>query len=136
MPNAADEVIMPDGRRAKVTGGETFNDATSPGVYRVVANGKVIGAFVVNPARSESDLRYANESFTKKALAGMTVVTVDDADDWASKVYGSRVGREIWRAVLLMLLVLLCVEGVAAATGGRSDLDLARAAQPNIQTER
>ena len=117
MPEAADQIIGPDNVRHAVRGGDTFNAATEPGVYRVVSAGKVIGAFVVNPAPAESDLRYADGKRVERALGGENVKRVDEESGWQNGIFRSRVGREIWRAVLMMLLALLLIEAIAAATG-------------------
>jgi hypothetical protein len=117
MPREADVIIGPDNVRHNVRGGDTFNAATDPGVYKVVAAGKIMGAFVVNPAHVESDLQYADGKRVERVLGGANVKRVDDASGWVRNIYGSRVGREVWRAVLLMLLALLVIEAIAAATG-------------------
>lgn len=118
MPRDAELVIGPDNVRHDVRGGDTFSAPTEPGVYKVVTGGKVTGAFVVNPAQAESDLRYADGKRVQRAMGGGNVKRVDDASAWQRSIYGSRVGREVWRAVLMMLLALLLIEAVAAATGG------------------
>ena len=117
LPQDAEEVIDPAGARVRVQAGEAFDGATQPGVYRVVARGKVIGAFVVNPAAVESDLSYADAGRVQRALAPLDVKRMRAAHDWRRGVFAHRVGREVWRVFLVILLVLLIVEAVAAATG-------------------
>jgi len=117
LPRTADLVIGPDGARHEVTGSSTFNEANETGVYRVVAGDKMIGAFVVNPARAESELEYADDRRVERALSALDVKLADDAGAWTRHTYDSRVGQEFWRALLLMLLALLILEAIAAATG-------------------
>jgi hypothetical protein len=117
LPRAADLVIGPDGERHDVAGRATFNEATQVGVYRVVAGDKMIGAFVVNAARAESELEYADSRRIERALNVLDVKLADDAGAWSKHTYDSRVGQEFWRALLLMLLALLIMEAIAAATG-------------------
>lgn len=119
LPRSAELVIDPAGVRHAVAGAATFDFTTVPGVYRVVEDGRMTGAFVVNFAGPESDLRYADRGRVERALAGLTVDFADDARAWSRAMYGRRVGREVWRFVLVGLLVLLLVEALAAATGVR-----------------
>ncbi|MGQ0562647.1 MAG: hypothetical protein ACT443_12335, partial [Gemmatimonadota bacterium] len=120
MPRAAETAIDPNGTRYRVTGGETFSDAVEPGIYRVVGSGNVIGAFVVNPAPAESELRYAEDRRVDRALAGVNVRHADSPREWERRIFDARVGREFWRVVLWTLLVLLLIEAAAAATGTRT----------------
>lgn len=117
LPEAVEQIIDPDGNRHDVKGAEAFADAIEPGVYRVVANGKAVGAFVVNPDATESVLRYADPKRAERVLAPLEVKRVDDADGWRDNIYARRVGREFWRPLLLALLALLIGESLAAATG-------------------
>lgn len=115
MPASADEVILPSGARTRVGGGEGFSEANVPGLYRVVSMGKVIGAFVVNPVPAESELRYSRAASLKRALPGVTLIDADNAEAWRKSIFTSRVGKEIWRGLILALLLLLLAEGVVAA---------------------
>lgn len=119
MPGNADHVIGADGARIPVKGGQIFTDATAPGVYRIATGSRVIGAFVVNGASIESELRYSAGKRVSRALAPLDVKRVDDAESWVKTVFTHRVGKEVWRFLLMVLLVILLVESVVAATGGR-----------------
>lgn len=118
LPRNADQIIDPYGNRVAVRGGDVFMDATSPGPYRVVSGGKVIGAFVVNGARTESDLHYADGRRVQRSLEPLDVKRVNDANGWRKAVFTHRVGKEMWRFLLIALLLMLVVESFAAATGG------------------
>ncbi|HEX6560181.1 MAG TPA: BatA and WFA domain-containing protein [Longimicrobiales bacterium] len=120
LPRRADQVIDPDGNRIAVSAGAAFDQATRPGVYRVVAQGKVIGAFVVNSAPNESTLLYADPRRVQRALEPLHVRRVSDSSGWQRAVFAHRVGRELWRGLLIVLLALLIVEAVAAASGRRA----------------
>ena len=117
LPATAEAVIDPQGERHAVAGDADFDNATLPGVYRVARGNRAIGAFVVNPARAESELDYADARRVERALQGFQVKRVDDARGWQRNVYFNRVGREVWRTMLLLLLALLVIEALAAATG-------------------
>jgi hypothetical protein len=45
------------------------------------------------------------------------VESADTPDEWRADIFRSRVGREIWRPVLIAILLLLIVETLIAATG-------------------
>jgi hypothetical protein len=45
------------------------------------------------------------------------VTDVNDAQDWVNSVFRSRVGREIWRALVIALLAALVIEAIIAASG-------------------
>ena len=117
LPPTAETVIGPQGERHSVTGNATFDEATIQGVYRVAQANRAIGAFVVNPARGESELTFADARRVGRALEAFDVKRVDDARGWQRSIYFNRVGREVWRTILLILLALLIVEALAAATG-------------------
>jgi hypothetical protein len=119
LPRGADMVIDPADVRHDVDGVELFDAAITPGVYRVLSSGRIIGAFVVNPAETESELRYADPRRVERTLSALNVKRVDSATAWQRNIYSSRVGREVWRALLALLLALLAVEALAAATGVR-----------------
>jgi hypothetical protein len=50
-------------------------------------------------------------------LAGATVVTADRPDQWTDRIYRERVGREVWRFLVLLAVLILAVEALVAATG-------------------
>ena len=117
LPRAAETVIDPDSGRISVAGASSFDGATRTGIYRVLGEGQTLGAFVVNPAHIESELSYTDGKRIERALTGFDVKRVDDEGGWERGIYSNRVGREIWRTVLLILMILLVVEAFAAATG-------------------
>ena len=129
LPRAADVVVDPDDVPHDVSGVELFDAAITPGIYRVLSNDRIIGAFVVNPAETESELRYADPRRVERNLRAFNVKRVESAAAWQRNIYSSRVGREVWRVLLVLLLVLLAVEAFAAATGVR------RAAPPPVAAE-
>lgn len=117
LPRGADIVMDPDDVSHDVSGDAQFDAATTPGVYRVLSNGRIIGAFVVNPAETESELRYADPRRVERILSAFNVKRVESAGAWQRNIYSSRVGREVWRPLLVLLLILLAIEAFAAATG-------------------
>ena len=117
LPAGATLVINPDGTRDTVRAGQTYYAGAQPGAYRVVRGADMIAAYVVNPPPAESVLQPASRQRLARALPGLDIELAQDADAWPDKIFQRRLGFEIWRAILFVLLVLLIIEAVAAATG-------------------
>ena len=117
LPVGATGVINPDGTRDSIRAGEAYYAGTVPGAYQVLRGGSVIAAYVVNAPASESVLNAASRDRIARALPGWKVQFADDADSWNDEIFDRRLGFEMWRTLLMILLALLVVEGIAAATG-------------------
>jgi len=118
LPAGSVAVVNASGARDSIAVGESYRAASEPGVYRILgANGAQLGAFVINPADSESDLAAADSRRLRTALGGWAYHTADDAEGWADAIYRRRLGREIWRPLLIAMLLLLLVESMVDATG-------------------
>lgn len=117
LPEGATLVINPDGGRDTVVAGQAYYAGTQPGAYQVVSRGSVVAAYVVNPPAIESVLRPASESRVTRALPDWKIDFVENADDWDDEIFSRRLGSEMWRPILFVLLLLLIAEAVAAATG-------------------
>jgi hypothetical protein len=72
----------------------------------------------LNFAGVESDLRYADGIRVARMLEPLEVKRAVDAGSWSKAIFTHRVGKEIWRFLLIALFLILLVESVAAATGG------------------
>jgi hypothetical protein len=83
----------------------------------VVEGGSIVAAYVVNPPAGESVLRAAGTDRIARALPEWNVAFADDADGWGRRIFEQRLGYELWRTILVVLLILLLIEGIAAATG-------------------
>ncbi len=117
LPAGATAVINPDGTRDTIVAGTTYQAGTLPGVYQVLRRGTVIAAYVVNPAPGESVLRSVSRQRIERALPGWRVRFAGNADAWQDRIFDRRLGFELWRPIVLVLLVLLVIEGILAATG-------------------
>lgn len=131
LPVAATEVERPDGTREPVSGGSRYRVPGTPGIYRIFAANRVVGAFAVNPAPEESDLARATPASLRAALPGWRVHHVAEGNDWTNAIFRDRLGREVWRPLLLIALAGLLIEGLIAA-GGRAG----RSATHNTNTAR
>jgi len=117
LPDGATTIINPDGTRDTIRAGEAYYAGTQPGAYQVLQRGSIIAAYVVNPPASESALRAATEDRIKRALPEWKLSFADDTDSWSDEIFNRRLGYEMWRPILIALLLLLIAEGIAAATG-------------------
>ena len=117
LPQGATLVIHPDGSRDTVAAGQPYYAGTQPGAYQVVRGGSVVAAYVVNPPANESLLRSASNDRVRRALPEWKIDFADDPDGWDGTIFRQRLGYEMWRALLMALILLLIAEGLAAATG-------------------
>jgi hypothetical protein len=53
----------------------------------------------------------------RQTLAGWDPIISDRARDWPDRIYRGRLGREVWQPFLIMVLILLFIESLVAATG-------------------
>ena len=102
---------MPAGPGAQVV-------ARAPGLYRLLAGDSLVQQVAVNPPEAESIL----EPVADGALGIVLGDDYDraDASSWRRSIFASRQGTELWRWLLVAVLVLLLVESRVAATGRRA----------------
>lgn len=115
----ATAVVQPDGSRDDVVAGREYLVPGRPGVYQVLAGERVLDAFAVNPDPAESDLRRLDERGLRAALPGWRAELTGTPSTWADAIYRQRLGREIWRPLVLAALAFLLIEGLVAAAGAR-----------------
>jgi hypothetical protein len=121
-----DEIALPDGATSVMAPDSLVEPATPgyrlgalPGLYRVLAGDSVLSVIAVNAPAIESDLRRANERRLREAFPGADIVTADRPEAWSRQIFQQRVGREVWRPLALIALIVLLVETLVAATGAR-----------------
>jgi hypothetical protein len=115
LPPRTDAVLGPDGVTESVSSG--WRLGPDAGVYTLLAGDSVIGMIAANPPPIESDLTRGDARLLRTVLAGATVVTADRPDQWTDRIYRERVGREVWRFLVLLAVLILAVEALVAATG-------------------
>jgi hypothetical protein len=116
LPETADAVERPDGTRDAVAAGVTYQLGTEPGVYRIVRGDSILAAYAVNPAAA-ADLSRLDRRSLAQRLPGWTMHVTTDAAAFGRAAFRERLGRELWRPLLLALLALLALETVIAAAG-------------------
>jgi hypothetical protein len=86
--------------------------AMIPGVYRFVdAAGKNLRSFAVNLDPKEGDLSVAGASIESR-LFGRTAVRLGNTQPITRELLTGRYGRELWRAFLVVVLILLVAESL------------------------
>ena len=118
LPVSATAVRTPDGTTHAVDRGQDFRTTREPGIYRVLAGDSVVDAVAVNPPLRESLLAPADADAVVRAL-GVGTRVLPDSNTWEAAVFASRQGRELWRPLLVVALLLLLVESGAATSGAR-----------------
>lgn len=116
LPSSATAVETPDGVRHPVDGTQDFRATRDDGVYRILGGDSVLALVAVNPPLSESLLDAADEAGVARAL-GPGARVIDDPEVWRDAVFTERQGRELWRPLLVAVLLLLVAESWIAATG-------------------
>jgi hypothetical protein len=115
-PSGATHVRTPGGSLLEIDGTRSFAATSAVGHYTFMTGDSVASVVAVNPPPAESDLTPLDRRDFADAI-GSEVTTVSDADGWARAVFRERRGPEVWRPLLLALIVLLVVESLLAAAG-------------------
>ncbi|MBI4544640.1 MAG: BatA domain-containing protein [Gemmatimonadetes bacterium] len=117
VPPEARTIVRPDGERETVAGGAAYSAPAIPGIYRVLAGDRLVDGFAVNPPAAESDLTRLDGGRIAALFPGWPVEAAADPGAWRAAVYRRRVGREVWRPLVLAALGILLMEGLLAAAG-------------------
>ena len=84
-----------------------FNQTRRPGLYRLTSPDNTTIHFVVNTARTESDLKQLSESERQTVAKSMKAMLVNTHAEYKQLDQNRRFGREIWRPLLWALLGLV-----------------------------
>ncbi len=129
-PLGAEELESADGG-VRVLSGTTFDAPARPGVYFLRRAGSRVGAVVVNPEPSESDLTRIPSDALAKHFKGSAVHVDTDPSRWASTVFDARADRSLAAFFIALALALLLTESVLTrrrSGGAASGAALRRAA--------
>ncbi|HEX6308607.1 MAG TPA: BatA domain-containing protein [Longimicrobiales bacterium] len=117
LPSGITSVARPDGTREDVAGATSYRFGAEPGIYQLIRGDSVMAAYAVNPPAGESDLTRLAERELDAHLPGWTLHVTDNAGAWRRAAFRERLGHELWRPLLLALLLVLVIESLAAAAG-------------------
>ncbi len=115
-------ILRPSGQRGYSA--VTYEATDEPGIYQFSQGNQTIAAFAVNVDLEESDLAPVPVGQARELLGKERVFVVSPSADLETTILQSRYGRELWKAVLWVVLALLTVEMVlgksVAETGKKS----------------
>jgi len=111
----ASAVRAPDGTVQPVDGDQPFLETEVAGIYQVLAGDSVVEAVPVNPPAAEGDLAPASHREVGRTVPGVRDI-VDDASAWSRHIFRAGRGPEPWRPLLAIILALLVLETVVAAS--------------------
>ena len=120
LPDSVQSVADPDGTLLPLEAGEGEVRLTRAGMYQLFGapggeRDGLLREVAVNVNPFESDLSRADDAGVLDVLGADADLV--DADDWASTVYSARQGPELWRLLVVALLLVLVAESLAAASG-------------------
>jgi aerotolerance regulator-like protein len=116
-PQWADALETPSGAREGLTG-ETMRAPDRAGTYFLSLGARRVGAIAVNPEPEESALeRLSADELRTRLRARRTVVAATPAT-WASDAFRSAARRPLVTPLLMLALLALAAEGLAAGAGG------------------
>jgi hypothetical protein len=119
VPEQATAMVLPDGESVPVTPGGTQQLGSVPGLYRLVRGDSVIAAWAVNPPAGASELERLDRRGLEARLPGWDLHVTRDAAAFHRATFRERLGSELWRPLLLALLLVLFIEAFVAAAGRR-----------------
>ena len=111
----ASAVRGPDGTVKPVDGDQPFLETAAAGIYQVLAGDSVLESIPVNPPAVEGQLAPASRGEVRRAVRGVRDI-VDDASAWSRHIFRAGRGPEPWRPLLAIVLALLILETVVAAS--------------------
>jgi len=116
-PQGASAVRVPDGTTRAHAGGPDFVETGIAGIYEFAATGsRAPSFFAVNAATPA-----LGPSLDREEAARRLAVTWEGttgAEPWPDVVLSGRRGREVWKPLAALLLLVLVAEGWLAAYGG------------------
>lgn len=116
-PQWADALETPSGAREGLTG-ETMRAPDRTGTYFLSLGARRVGAIVVNSEPEESALeRLTTDELRARLHARRTVVAATPAT-WASEAFRSAARRPLGGPLLVLALLALAAEGLAAGASG------------------
>ena len=109
-----------------------------PGLYTLQPPGAQPIHYVVNADRRESDLARLNDTEIAEFAKAHSVAVVNSAAEFREQEHRQRFGQELWKPLLLVLLVLIFLELIlqrmfARARGSTAAMTMAK--QPKRETE-
>lgn len=119
VPAGVDELVNAQNHATAVRSRTVTAPATA-GVYWMRRTGAVVGAMVVNPEPTESDLATLDPEGLATRIAGSAPTVITTRDDPSGVAFATTARRPLVGSVLVLLVALLVVESFAAREPDRS----------------
>ena len=120
MPN--DDIINLPPR--PVVGGVEYelSKVSLPGVYNLKVKGQVVARYAANVPVTQSNLQRTTKKDLTERLGGAVLIRTDD-EEIEEVIYTARFGRELWRPLALIFLLLLVSESLVGRAWKREGAD-------------
>ena len=118
-PTDVEALEATDGRRLAATG-TVIDVPTAAGTYFFIHGARRVGALVVNPEVSESQLARWSARDLKNRIVSANARVARDRDDWTRLAFRGAARRSLVLPLLVATLLVLSAETVAASAGGRT----------------
>jgi hypothetical protein len=99
-------------------GRASIDAAETPGVYRFLVDGREAALGVVNVDPRESDLAALDPDDLGERVPGVAFRTLDASGSLEGEIVEARRGRELWRVLVYIALVLIAMEMLLARPRG------------------
>ena len=117
------ELLLPDESRFSFPPGDyrtfSYKDTKLPGVYSIYGEGELLGAFAAGIKPAESNVEVEEFEQIEKIFSGGRVSYIEHSEQLVHESFSDRRGREIWRALVIIVLVLLLLEQVVSRSSGK-----------------
>ena len=117
-PGGERVILRPAGQRGYTLA--TYEKTDTPGIYRFHLGEQLLSAFAVNTDLSESDLKRLETDRARSLLGTERVFSVGPDAELETSILQSRYGRELWKAALWGVFLLLAAEMVLGRSGRSS----------------
>lgn len=122
VPPEATEIRTPEGTLHPVAGTDFFHRTEEVGVYDLLQGDSLLEQIAVNAPPRESRLARLDAGELEDRLGNQAFI-VEDRAAWERAILQGDEGREAWRPLLLLALLLLLIESWIAAAGPGAQKD-------------
>jgi hypothetical protein len=119
-PPGTTDIQDPSGTLHPVDGTQPFAATPEAGLYAFLAGDSTLQVLALNAPREESLLHPIETDELRGLLPGPATL-VSDSARWTGAVFSAGQGPEIWRWLLVALVLVLVAESLVAASGPSSD---------------
>jgi len=117
IPGGERVILRPAGQRGYTL--VTYEKTAEPGIYRFYVGEQLLSAYAVNTDLAESDLTRLEMDRARSLLGNERVFAVAPEAELETAILQSRYGRELWKAALWGVFLLLAVEMALGRSGRR-----------------